>query len=200
MIAAMTPNWEARHRADCDPVSCAEREEDEPGDLGDPRDEQERQRLARERQSRGECERQRDRDDPDDAGRKDRPRDRQVRDDPAGREQARSERQRAAAAPKSAARTSVDEESELDESRLNPANTIPTATTASAIPVPAASCSPAATARSAATAPSVEVIGATTPTLPILTPAYTSSSPAQLPTPARISHCSSVASTSGVPS
>ena len=52
MIAAMTPNWDAEHRADRDPVSCAEREEDEPGDLGDARDEQERQRLPRERLAR----------------------------------------------------------------------------------------------------------------------------------------------------
>jgi hypothetical protein len=33
----------------------------------------------------------------------------------------------------------------------------------------------------------VETIGATTPTLPTLNPEYTSSSPAQLPTPATIS-------------
>ena len=76
----------------------------------------------------------------------------------------------AAAAPKSAARRSLVLLPEPDESRLAAASTIPTAMTTSAAPVPGASCSPAATAMSAAIAPSVETIGATTPTLPILTP------------------------------
>ena len=88
---------------------------------------------------------------------------------------------------------------ESDESRLTAASTIPTAMTTSAAPVPGASCSPAATAMSAAIAPSVETIGATTPTLPTLTPVYTSSSPTQLPTPARRSHRVALPSTSGTP-
>ena len=60
--------------------------------------------------------------------------------------------------------------------------------TASITIAPVARVSPAATAMIAAIAPSVEAIGATTPTLPIESPAYSRSSPRTLPIPATASH------------
>ena len=68
-------------------------------------------------------------------------------------------------------------------SRADAARTTPATAAASAVPTPGERCSPNATATTAATAPSVDAIGATTPTLPRRTAAYTRPSPATFPKP-----------------
>src|SRR5205823_4944780 len=70
----------------------------------------------------------------------------------------------------------------------------PTTTTASIAPEPAPRCSPAATAITAAIAPSVDVIGATIPTLPTRSAAYESRSPPTLPAPDSASQVQAVPS------
>src|SRR5580658_1316588 len=66
--------------------------------------------------------------------------------------------------------------------------TAPVTTVASAASAIQGRRSPASTAIAAATPPSVEMIGATTPTFPDLTAVYSSSRPATLPSPAIASH------------
>src|SRR5947208_5863397 len=92
------------------------------------------------------------------------------------------------------ARTAERRGSPLSWSGVRAVRTTPTTTTASIAPEPAPRCSPAATAITAAIAPSVDVIGATIPTLPTRSAAYESRSPPTLPAPDSASQVQAVPS------